>query len=293
MVKHAGRPAANERALRYRNQPTERTTMSDPHLPAEILDHIVDHLHDTRCALRNCCLVSKSWIPRTRKHLFARVNFLSAVSLQSWKEAFPNLLTSPACYTKTLSVNLTQGVAAADAKEGGWIRGFSHVVHLALELINRPCFPSEPFSLVSFHGFSPVLKSLCVIVPTPSSPRVFDLILSFPLLEDLTVIIPRESADNGGGPEEDEIPPPAQLSSPPMFTGSLELLLERGMKPFTRQLLSLPGGIHFRMLTLTWIHEEDPLLITALVEECSHCLESLDITGERTGTCVQHPRPHR
>jgi hypothetical protein len=286
VVKYIDLPAANERALRYRNQPTEQTTMSDPHLPAETLDHIVNHLHDTQDALKNCCLVSKSWIPRARKHLFADVKFLTAGSLQSWKKTFPNPSTSPACYAKTVSVNPTQVVVPADAEEGGWIRRFSHAAHLELDLINRRWFPSEPFSLVSFHGFSPVLKSLRVTVLTPSSPGVFDLILSFPLLEDLAVLIPRESADNGGGPAEDEIPPPAQLSSPPMFTGSLELLLERGMKSFTRQLLSLPGGIHFRMLTLTWIHEEDPLLIMALVEECSHSLESLDITGQRTGTCV-------
>ena len=39
--------------------------MSNLHLPAETLDHIVDHLHDTKDALRNCCLGSKSWVPRT------------------------------------------------------------------------------------------------------------------------------------------------------------------------------------------------------------------------------------
>jgi hypothetical protein len=33
------------------------------------------YLHDTRDALRNCCLIFKSWIPRTRKHLFADVRF--------------------------------------------------------------------------------------------------------------------------------------------------------------------------------------------------------------------------
>jgi hypothetical protein len=41
------------------------TTMSDPRLPAEVLDHVVDHLHDTKAVLRNCSLVSKSWIHRT------------------------------------------------------------------------------------------------------------------------------------------------------------------------------------------------------------------------------------
>jgi hypothetical protein len=36
--------------------------MSNP-LPAELLDYVIDHLCDTQDALRNCCLVSKSWVP--------------------------------------------------------------------------------------------------------------------------------------------------------------------------------------------------------------------------------------
>ena len=59
------------------------TTMSNSHLPAEMLDHVVDHLHDARDALRNCCLVSKSWVPRARKHLFADIWFPTATRIQS------------------------------------------------------------------------------------------------------------------------------------------------------------------------------------------------------------------
>jgi len=38
---------------------------SNPYLPPEILDYIVDLLHNSPNALKECCLVSKSWIPRT------------------------------------------------------------------------------------------------------------------------------------------------------------------------------------------------------------------------------------
>src|ERR1700753_246461 len=53
------------------------TIMSGPRLPAELLDHIADLLRD-RETLESCCLVSKSWIPRARKHLFACVAFHTA-----------------------------------------------------------------------------------------------------------------------------------------------------------------------------------------------------------------------
>ena len=51
--------------------------MSSPYLPAELLDYIVDHLHDTKDALKSCGLLSKSWIPRTRRRLFANILFCS------------------------------------------------------------------------------------------------------------------------------------------------------------------------------------------------------------------------
>ncbi|KAF9644347.1 hypothetical protein BDM02DRAFT_3103092, partial [Thelephora ganbajun] len=50
-------------------------TTVHPYLPPETLDYIVDFLHDNRETLEQCCLVSKSWVPRARKHLFADIKF--------------------------------------------------------------------------------------------------------------------------------------------------------------------------------------------------------------------------
>jgi hypothetical protein len=275
------------------------TTMSDLHLPAEMLDHVVDHLHHAPDALRNCCLVSKSWVPRIRKHLFADIRFQTTENLRLWKETFPDPSMSPARYAKTLSVGCLRVAAGAgagvDVEEGGWIRGFSRVVQL--EVVLRPVRylgPGEPaISLVPFHGLSPVIKSLRMVIPVLPSSHLFDLILSFPLLEDLTVIIHLPWTADGGGSEGDEMLTATQLSNPPMFTGSLELYLRGGMRPIIRQLLSLPGGIHFRKLTLTLFGGEDLLTLRALVEECSHTLESLDITWGYLSESVQHLPPHR
>ena len=73
-------------------------------LPPEILDLIVDHLHDEPTTLRACCLVSKSWIPRTRRHLFARVEFRSSRLFKLWMKAFPDSSNSPAHYTRSLDL---------------------------------------------------------------------------------------------------------------------------------------------------------------------------------------------
>jgi hypothetical protein len=280
----AGRGQLAARRWNGSNSVLAETTMPNPHLPAETLDHIVDHLHDTEDALRNACLASKSWIPRTRKHLFAGVRFPTEERLQSWKETFPDPSTSPAHYAKTLYVGCPDVITAADAEAGSWIGGFSRVVHL--ELGRRGLWAWDA-SFVPFHGFSLAIKSLRMTFIVPPYSRIFNLILSFPLLEDLAVDSPAVR-----DPEWDAIPIAAQPPSPPVLTGSLELHQRGGMGPFARRLLSLQSGIHFRELSLAWNDDEDLLTTTAMVEACAHTLESLKIYSVYR-TSIQHLRPHR
>ncbi|KAF8055245.1 hypothetical protein FPV67DRAFT_1544720 [Lyophyllum atratum] len=42
-------------------------------LPHELIDYIIDHLHDDRAALCACCLACKAWLACSRYHLFADV----------------------------------------------------------------------------------------------------------------------------------------------------------------------------------------------------------------------------
>jgi len=252
------------------------TAMSKSYIPPEILDYTVDLLHDEPEPLEECCLVSKSWIPCTRKHLFAEVRFHSEEDVELWKKTFPDPSTSPGCYTRTLSVSVgTARFRATDAGAGGWVGGFSRVVCLVLHGqvvdINR-----LRFSLVPLHGFSPALKSIRmdgVILP---SSQIFGLVLSFPILDDLVVIAYDTLIGDDDG--SDELPAIIQPSSLPKFAGSLDIPRRAGVRPILRWLLSLPGNIHFRKLTLVWSCEEDISLTTALVERCSHTLESLKIT---------------
>jgi len=265
--------------------------MSD--LPCEILDHIVDLLHDSQTPLRNCCLISKSWIPRARAHLFAELNFRNAESLELWKKTFPDPLTSPTRYAKTLFVHRPQVVVAADGEAGCWVGAFPRVVCLVVVAScgNHRFARGWGDTFALFHGISPIVKSLRVSSIMFPSSRLFDLILSFPLLEDLSVAdcyhFPLES---GGG--SDGLSTLAQSSSLPVFSGSLELdMARRGgmMGPIARRLLSLSGSMQFRKFTLKSPCEEDISLMMALVERCSHTLESLDITHNNSGMFVAPP----
>jgi len=263
--------------------------MSNPYLPPEILDYIVDLLHDNPNALQKCCLVSKSWIHRTRKHLFAEVDLISEERLGSWKGKFLEPSTSAGQFAKSLRVGCAGAITAADAEAGGWLTGFAHIVRLEVETPGM--YTGESLiTLIPFHIFSRTVKSLRVkSVDIPPS-RIFNFILSSPLLEDLTVARYGTSVDNS---DDSNGPPiPFQPSNPPVFTGSLKLSLESGMKPIVDRLLSMSGGIHFRKLVLTWYCVDDLLSSMGLVEECSHTLESLDITCVFGGTSIRYLHPH-
>jgi hypothetical protein len=286
---------APKHTLRVTQGLTETTMPNphpNPHLPAEMLDHIADHLHDAKDTLRNCGIVSKSWVPRTRNHLFADVDFRTVEVLESWKKAFPDPSTSPARYTRTLSVGCPDAITAADAEAGGWITGFSSVVHLEVD-DHKNFFDESEVSLIPLHGLSPIVKSLRIFTPSLRFSHVFNLVLSFPLLEDLDVTIGMPENEDGAGSEEVEMPTAAQLSSPPRFTGTLELCLGGKIGPVARRLLSLPSGIHFRKIALVWLHEDDLSTITAFVEKCSHTLESLDVGWNIACKPILRLCPHR
>ena len=256
------------------------TTMSSPNLPPELLDHVVDFLQDAADTLESCCLVSKSWIPRTRKHLFEFVEFYTKEDVESWKTTFQDPSTSPACYTKTLFVRWPWATPVAETKElGDWIRTFSRVVHLKMYLIDMDT--DEPTdSLVPFHGFSPEIRSLCLLDIHSPLPPVFDFIHSFPLLEDLSVSTPAIPAINTNDGVDGQ-PTAVQYLSPPAFTGTLDLY---GVDLIATQLLSLPNSLHFRKLHLTWNNEADISTTALLVESCCSTLESLHVNPGSLGT---------
>jgi len=244
--------------------------MSNPyrsHLPLEILDYIVDLLHNEPETLQQCCLVSKSWVPRTRRHLFADVSFRSLVDLRAWKGAFPDPANSPAYHVHSLLVSYPHSITA---KEGGWIRTFHNVVRLEVWSSLR-CLGEPEHSLVPFHNFSPVLKSLRVVSSTIPYSQILNLVCSLPLLEDLCVI------DHGWSNSDHDGTVSQPLTSSAL-TGTLKLSLTHGMEHVARRLLGLPNGLHFRKLLCTWDLEEHVRWITALVMGCSDTLECVNIS---------------
>lgn len=243
-----------------------------PNLPPEILDYIVDLLHKNPEALHRCCLVSKSWVPRTRKHLFANIKFGSDDNLNSWKRNFPDPMNSPAHHARTLTVECNPG----DPEESSWIQGFSRVERLVVDstwvTLDIACILRLPF-----HTLAPSLKSIIVVSLLLPSQQIFDLIRSLLALEDLTLICDNVLHANVLNR------PPVVPSVSPALTGTLDLFVFDGLARVLRPLLCLPGGLRFRRLELAWCGKPDLPWVTELMTACSDTLEYLDIGCEVYG----------
>ena len=158
----------------------------DLHLPVETPDSAVDHLHNAKDGLKHCCLAPKSWIPRTRS-----TSLLKSGSVREWtyKRRFQTLQSLLVCFSIT-SMGL---------------------------LARRFAVTFSPL-----HGFSPFIKSLRITSLGLLPSQVFDLILSFPLPGDLTVVAGSEVIPHGRS-SLNGLP-----STLPMLTGSLEIFHSGG-----------------------------------------------------------------
>ena len=157
-----------------------------------------------------------------------------------------------------------------------WIRAFSQVVNLSLDF-NRPTISPLPF-----HVLSLALKSLHLDFGCFLLARVLNPIHSFPLLEDLSLIVWGDEPIEDFNGQHTVVQPP--------LASSLTLDVKEGMNRVVSQLFPLQNDLRFRELDLALICEEDVFEISALVERCRFTLESLEIGTGHCGMSVLFPR---
>jgi len=264
--------------------------MSNPYLLPEILEYIIDLLQNNSETLKRCCLVSKSWVPRTRKHLFVHIELRYPSTLEAWKKTFPDVTNSPAHHARFLMVGCPELVTAADGEEGGWIQAFSGVTCLNVNgrLEQGSGLRASEVTLAPFRKLSPTLKSLRLRRILLPHPGLFNFILSFPLLEDLCLTGFNDPQFNGDGPHE---PPTVIPSTSPPLTGLLDLHFHEGAGDVALQLLDLPIGLRFRSLMLSWDNKTDLWWVTKLLTRCSHTLEFLEIFHRTSIIPASPPTP--
>ena len=241
--------------------------MMPPTLPPEMLDLIVDHLCDERTTLESCCLVSTSWVTRARRHLFSDVKFRIRSSIESWMKTFPNFSNSPAHYTRSLSI---ENIPKFSASPYDWICAFRYLerLHMGANWANF-----TPGAFVPLHGMSPSLRSLSIVCLSFPLSDIFDLVCSFPSLDDLEL-----SSLFRDEPNAWTVPPTS-----PKLTGVFRIAVSSadGMRSVMRYLMDLPDGLRFSTIHLTQFHEVE--LTMNLVRTCFNTLETLRFSSVGLG----------
>ena len=232
-------------------------------LPQEIFDLIIEQLCEEQATLKICCLVSKSWVARAQRHLFARVKFAVEPPVESWMKAFPDPSNSPAHYTRDLSICDTRIVYAATTIAQPWIRTFCNVERLTVKTTG---WGDMRISLIPLCALSPTLKYLCLSYGNISSSEIFNLIYSFRSLEDL-VLMPIG---------EGETDTPVLPSMPPKFIEAFYLSTGLGLEFGARRPFALPGGLHFNKIVMDCL-TDDIGPAAGLLSACCNTRESLTI----------------
>ena len=203
--------------------------------------------------------------PKPTSHLpeslFNYVYFSYPEKLDKWKRIFQNLANSPASYTRFLKFK-SMPFNEDDAR---WIKGFNCVEHL--EVFGDRWGTPNSGSFRAFHNLSSDVKSLLVQWRDLPLQEVFELICSFPKLENLRVWSYNGYAHK---PIDESISQDLVL---PVFTGTL--VLGKATAGFVRQLLGLGKTHKFRKIVVRYCYAYQFEGVNNLVKKCSQTLESI------------------
>ncbi|KAF9647251.1 hypothetical protein BDM02DRAFT_2734210 [Thelephora ganbajun] len=160
------------------------------HLPEELLDEIFSHLpSDNRRSLRNCSLVSKSWLQPSRRLLFAHV-VVESTTYQSWLDNISPTNTGLLRHVRSLTYYRIGDDEAADSRCGvhalrDYLPSLFQLQRLALCLTNIESTIYE--HLGWFSAFQHTLSSLFLARVSITRSAFVALIGYFPNLRGLHI----------------------------------------------------------------------------------------------------------
>ena len=230
-----------------------------PRIPQEIIDEILNRLaaDSDRWSLRECALVSKSWLPSCRRHLFRAIHFNRA-DVDRWLKTFPVPEESPAHHFRDLSVEVKLGEL--------FLEEFSEHI---------PWFTSvESFNLM-WRGGAPrsslrlprSVTSLTLKLGAVALLRIRDVMVQLPDLDSL-------SLSGSLGPMDRRLLPGIGTVLRGRFGGKLQLLKGLAHEDVMNMLLEVPTGLHFTEIRIRDARE-CPLSVVRLVEACGKPLVRL------------------
>ena len=242
-------------------------------IPQEIVNEILDHLatDSDRRSLHLSALMSKSWLPSCRQHLFRSILFSSS-STPRWVNTFPVLGKSPAFYIRNLCF-LVEGCNGIE-RISKYVLWFTNVERMTLmgETCNPMLIPPSWRSLQS-------TTSLIIDGDSFFLKHIWDIMVHLPNLDNLSLwgpIVPVNRRTLVG----------IRTALRGRFGGKLQLHRRSACGDTVDMLLEIPTGLHFTEVKIAG--GCDYLLSTVrLTEACSETLVKLMYSTDHL--CKSHP----
>ena len=244
-------------------------TPQDSRIPNEVLDEILKHLiaDSGSCnnSLRSCSLVSKSWVPSCRRHLFHTIIFTPR-DVTRWLKTFPVPKESPAHYVKDLRFSLGGHYGAPEkfSKHTPW---FTNVEKMALTMNT-----TSPASRTSFPARLPQSVTSLTIKAGGSGVglvQMRDIMARLPNLNDLILSGPFVVRS-----KSKKRLPGLGATLRGRFGGELQIRNGYTDEHIVNMLLEIPAGLHFTKLH---VHADRACLLQTvrLAEACCKTLVNL------------------
>ena len=202
-------------------------------LPQELVEDVIDRFSNDHRMLVTCSLVGKTWLARSRHHLFNRVA-LNKDGATKWSSSIRPGLDGVSYLVRTLTLQQTQGcrwlgTESLDAMTDHF-SSFQHVENLSVTWLDLSDF--EPGSLAfHFAHYGSSLRSLRLSYLSADYSTLISFLELFPNLEDLLIHTPDLCDDD----------PPLRISrTSPVLRRSLKLLsFDLASSPFISRIASL------------------------------------------------------
>ena len=239
-----------------------------PRIPQEIIDKILDHLStcaDSTLSLKSCALVSKPWVPSSRRHLFHNALFNPSDTVK-WLKTFPVPEESPARHVRHLffSIGKYDDVPEEFFEHIPWLTNVERVTlsgTRGLQQLQMPPFWRLPQSATS----------LTIIADTVTLAQVQDIMAQLPHLDDLSLCGSILAAGRRGSPGIGTV-------QRGRFGGRLRLIEGYATEDVMSMLLAIPTGLRFTEVQIRSTNE--CLLSTErLAEACRETLVRLSYTA--------------
>ena len=243
---------------------TEAEEAAITRIPPEVIGEILGHFvaSSDLGSLRSCALVSRSWVPSSRPHLFRTVTF-SRSGIKRWLRTFPVPEESPAHLVRDLRIRI-EGSDNTLKKVSEYTPWFTSVVRVTLS-VQR----GWKLCVYPHRRLPQSTTSLAIDADLICLAQILDIMTGLPNLDDLS--LSGRCLSDGFSPSE------AGTELRWRFGGGLRLIGGFADENFMDALLEIPTCLRFTEVEIRCTRNS--LLSTVkLAEGCSKTLMKLSYT---------------